>query len=440
MFEMLVLGLLVLLLMIGTGFIFWFGFTMKKEQEALHHHLHEEFSLKRQEELEKSARQRQEIQTLVQQLSETLQKQIVSLTTMQENRLQGFSQGLEHYRLSTSQELQSQRQMFQENLNGLAQTLEKQLENVRQESERKLEEIRRTVDEKLNDTLEKRLGESFRMVSERLEQLHHGLGEMQSLANGVGDLKKILTNIKSRGTWGEVQLGNILEQMFSPEQYLRNAATKVNSLERVEYAILLPGQEEEQKNVLLPIDAKFPKEDYERILKASEEGNVAALDEAVKSLTQRIRDEGRKIRDKYVNPPVTTPFAILFLPTEGLYAEILRQPGLADYLQRECRVLVAGPTTLTALLNSLQVGFQTLTIRKQTHEIWRLLNLVRKKFQHFANHFEKVQKKMEEAGNTLGTMREETRILGNHLAKLDKIPMEEPKSEEKKDVFSPDVL
>ncbi|MDO4585276.1 MAG: DNA recombination protein RmuC [Planctomycetia bacterium] len=408
MFETLVLGLLVLLLLTGTGFVFWFSFTLKKEQEALHHHLHEEFSLKRQEELEKSAQQRLETQGLIQQLSDTLQQHIISLSTMQETRLQG-----------------------------LTQTLEKQLENVRSDSTRKLEEIRLTVDEKLNDTLEKRLGESFRMVSERLEQLHHGLGEMQTLAHGVGDLKKILSNIKSRGTWGEVQLGNILEQMFSPDQYIRNAATKPNSQERVEYALLLPGQDEEQKKVLLPIDAKFPKEDYERIVQASEEGNAAVLEEAVKSLTQRIKEEGRKIRDKYVNPPVTTPFAILFLPTEGLYAEILRQPGLADYLQRECRVLAAGPTTLMALLNSLQVGFQTLTIRKQTHEIWQLLNQVRKKFQHFANHFEKVQKKMEEAGNTLGTMREETRILGNHLEKLDKISMEEWKSEKKEELFPP---
>ena len=274
--------------------------------------------------------------------------------------------------------------------------------------------MRRTVDEKLQGTLEKRLNDSFKLVSERLEAVQRGLGEMQTLAAGVGDLKKVLTNVKTRGTWGEIQLGALLEQMLAPEQYAVNAAPRRDGGERVEYAVRLPGPAEGEE-VLLPIDAKFPVEDYHRLVEAAERGDAAAVDAASKALEVRIRGCAKDIRDKYLCPPRTTDFGILFLPTEGLYAEVVRRPGLVEALQRDFKVSVAGPTTLTALLNSLQMGFRTLAIQKRSSEVWKVLEDVKKEFGKFGEVIEKIEKKLTEASNQLQNVHVRSRVLERKL-------------------------
>ncbi len=267
-------------------------------------------------------------------------------------------------------------------------TLENQLKAIQQDHAAKLEQMRATVDEKLHNTLETRLGQSFQLVSERLEAVQRGLGEMQSLATGVGDLKRVLTNVKTRGTFGEVQLGALLEQMLIPDQYAANVATVPGSAERVEYAIRLPGSHGDQP-VWLPIDAKFPVEDYQRLLDAQEAADADAALAAGRALETRVREDARRIQSKYVAPPHSTDFAILFLPTEGLYAEVIRRPGLSDLLQRDFRITLAGPTTLTALLNSLQMGFRTLAIEKRSSEVWQLLAAVKTEFGKFAGVLER---------------------------------------------------
>jgi DNA recombination protein RmuC len=286
------------------------------------------------------------------------------------------------------------------------------LKTLQNENSKKLDEMRQTVDEKLQGTLEKRLGESFRMVSERLEQVHKGLGEMQSLATGVGDLKKVLTNVKARGTWGEVQLGGLLEQMLTAEQFDRNVPV-TGTGERVEFAIRMPGSFDGP--VWLPIDSKFPQEDYQRLVDASEAGDAIAVDAAAKAIEINMRASAKKIRDKYIAPPRTTEFGVLFLPTEGLYAEVLRRPGLADALQREFRVMVAGPTTLCAMLNSLQMGFQTLAIQERSSEVWRLLGDVKTEFDKFSCVLDKIKRKLVEASNTVDDAARRTRVMNRKL-------------------------
>jgi DNA recombination protein RmuC len=274
--------------------------------------------------------------------------------------------------------------------------------------------MRQTVDEKLHATLEHRLGESFKLVSERLEQVHRGLGEMQSLATGVGDLKRVLSNVKTRGIWGEVQLGNLLEQVLIREQYETNVATVPGSSERVEFAIKLPGTRLESP-VWLPIDAKFPREDYERLLDAQDRADQAGADVAGRMLELRIKTEARSIRDKYVSPPHTTDFAMLFLPTEGLYAEVLRRPGLAEELQRTCRVVLAGPTSLAALLNSLQMGFKTLAIEQRSSEVWQLLGAVKTEFGKFGDVLARTKKQLDSVSNSLGDAQTRTRVIERKL-------------------------
>ncbi|EXI85647.1 MAG: RmuC family protein [Candidatus Accumulibacter sp. BA-94] len=255
------------------------------------------------------------------------------------------------------------------------------------------------MDEKLHATLEQRLGDSFRLVSDRLEQVHRGLGEMQTLATGVGDLKRVLSNVKTRGTWGEVQLDALLDQLLTADQYARNVATRPNRNDRVEFAIRLPGADGQQP-VWLPIDAKFPLEDHQRLVDAQERNDPAALELATRALEGRLRDEARKIRDKYVEPPYTTDFAILYLPTEGLYAEVLRRPGLVDGLQRDLRICVAGPTTLAALLNSLQMGFRTLAIERRSSEVWAVHGAVKTEFGRFGEVLEATRRKLEPAASS----------------------------------------
>ncbi len=285
--------------------------------------------------------------------------------------------------------------------------------------------MRQTVDEKLQGTLEKRLGESFKLVQGQLEAVQRGLGEMQALATGVGDLKKVLTNVKTRGTWGEVQLGALLEQMLSPDQYAANVAPKPGSGERVEYVVKFPGHGQGEGEVMLPIDAKFPTEDYQRLVEASEKGDAAGVEAAGKALETRIKGCAKDIRDKYIHPPQTTDFGLLFLPTEGLYAEVVRRPGFADSLQHEYRVTVAGPSTLAAYLNALQMGFRTLAIQQRSSEVWQVLGAVKTEFGKFGDMIQKVEKKLEEATNTLGNVGQRSRAIERKLRGVQELPTTE---------------
>jgi DNA recombination protein RmuC len=309
-------------------------------------------------------------------------------------------------------------------LDKIDETVDLHLKTLQEDNNRKLEQIRATVDEKLHDTLERRLGESFKLVSERLEMVHKGLGEMQTLASGVGDLKKVLTNIKTRGTFGEIQLHSLLEQILSPDQYQSNVATKRDSATRVEFAIRLPGRgETENHPVWLPIDAKFPQEDYLRLLEAQEAGNANLVEEVSKKLERIIKDMAKNIRDKYLDPPYTTDFGIMFLPTEGLYAEILRRTGLFELLQREFKVVITGPTTLAALLNSLQMGFRTLVIEKRSSEVWTLLGVVKTEFSTFGAILDRTQKKLQEASHTIEKAATRSRAIEKKLKNIQEIPL-----------------
>jgi DNA recombination protein RmuC len=290
-------------------------------------------------------------------------------------------------------------------------------------TEIKLEKMRETVDEKLHKTLEERLGQSFKLVSDRLEAVQKGLGEMQSLANGVGDLKKVLSNVKTRGVLGEIQLGNILEQIMAPEQYEANVKTKSGSNDHVEFAIKLPGKDENGKEVYLPIDAKFPQEDYVRLQTAYDLGDTQGIESANKSLVNSVKKFAKDIRDKYIDPPHTTDFGIMFLPIEGLFAEVVRQPELVALLQREYKIIVTGPTTLAAMLNSLQMGFKTLAIQKRSSEVWQILGAVKTEFGKFGSVLERAQKKINDANkdldNLVGTR---TRLLLSKLKKVEEMP------------------
>lgn len=288
---------------------------------------------------------------------------------------------------------------------------------LRQENDRQLTEMRKTVDEKLTETLNKRLNDSFQQVSVRLEQVYKGLGEMQTLATGVGDLKKVLTNVKTRGIWGEMQLGALLGQMLAPEQYMENVAVVPHAAERVEFAVRLPGRD--QDLLLLPIDSKFPQEDYLRLVDASQTGDPAVVEAARKALRQRILTEAKRIAAKYIKPPHTTDFAIMFLPVEGLYAEIVRDMDLVDTIQREERVVIAGPSTFAALLNALQMGFRTLAIEKRSGEVWKLLGAVKADFGHFADTLEKTQQRLRQASDTIDSAFSRSRTIERRLSEVE---------------------
>jgi len=312
----------------------------------------------------------------------------------------------------------------QRNLAEVRATLEARLQSLQQGNESKLDQMRATVEEKLQSTLEARLGESFRLVSERLEQVHQGLGEMQSLAAGVGDLKRVLGNVKIRGTFGEAQLGTLLEQVLQRDQYAVNQATRPGSAERVDFAIRLPGRGNGEF-VWLPIDAKFPAEDYERLQAAQELGDASAVEDAARSLEARIKLEARSIREKYVEPPHTTDFAILFVPSESLFAEILRRPGLVDTLHRERRVVIAGPTTLYAMLNTLQMGFRTLAIEQRSAEVWRLLGAVKTEFARFGDWITRVREQVRTVSNTLDAADTRAKQMQRALKDVEALPNEQ---------------
>lgn len=316
---------------------------------------------------------------------------------------------------------------MQTSLGQVSATVDAKLQHIQLDNEKRLEQIREMVQEKLQSTLEQRLGEQFGQVRDTLHQVHAGLGEMKALAAGVGDLKKVLSNVKTRGLLGEVQLGNLLEQMLTPEQFAVNIITKRHSQDRVEFAIRLPGREKNSDGadqpVWLPIDAKFPQEDYVRLLDATERGDLTAAESAQKQLESRLRNEARNIQSKYLDPPHTTDFAIMFLPTEGLFAEALRRPGLTEELQRQYRIVIAGPTTLAALLTSLQMGFRTLAIEKRSSEVWQLLGSVKTEFDEFGSALDKVQKKLQEASNTVKRAAVRKRAVEKKLRGVETLPL-----------------
>ncbi len=317
---------------------------------------------------------------------------------------------------------QSLTQQIQDSLETSRRTINERLGEIQQDNAKKLEDMRKTVDEKLQSTLEERLGASFKIVSERLEQVHRGLGEMQSLASGVGDLKRVLTNVKTRGTWGEIQLEAMIEQVLTANQYAKNMATRPGSSERVEFAIRFPGRDEDCP-VWLPIDAKFPMEDYQRLVDAQDQADLAGIEQAAKALENRIRLEAKTIADKYLEPPHTTDFAVLYLPTEGLYAEVIRRPGLADSLQRDHRVTLAGPTNLLALLNSLQMGFRTLAIEQRSSEVWQVLGQVKTEFGKFGAVIEATEKKLQEASNKFSEVGRRKRAIDRSLKEVEALPI-----------------
>ncbi len=307
----------------------------------------------------------------------------------------------------------------------IRQGMEQRIAALQEGNEKKLDQMRATVDEKLQSTLEARLGESFRQVAERLEQVHKGLGEMQTLAQGVGDLKHLLTNVKTRGIFGEAQLAALLEQVFTAEQYAAQVATVPGSRNTVDFAIRLPGRSDGGEGVWLPIDAKFPDEDYERLLEAQGRADAAGVEAAGKALEARIRLEARSICDKYLSPPHTTDFGILFLPTEGLYAEVLRRPGLTEALQRDCRVVLAGPTTLLAMLNSLQMGFRTLALEKRSSEVWQVLGAVKTEFNKFGDVLARIRTQTQTVLNTLDSAERRSRVMGRALREVQALPEEQ---------------
>jgi DNA recombination protein RmuC len=365
------------------------------------------------EESSRAAREsREELTTALTSANTTISTNLNTLAEMQRTQLDGVNKQLKELGDSNARQLELIRT-----------TVDARVKELQDGNEKKLEEMRKTVDEKLHDTLEKRLGESFKLVSERLEAVQRGLGEMQSLATGVGDLKRVLTNVKARGTWAEVQLGALLEQILTPSQFGRNVQTKEDSRELVEFAVRLPGPKDDPNAcVWLPIDSKFPQEDYIRLQDAAERGDVEAVQKASDALARSIKIQAELISSKYLCPPCTTDFAIMFLPTEGLYAEVLRHPTLLDDLQHKNHVMVAGPTTLAALLSSLRMGFQTLAIEQQSAEVWRILAAVKTEFGKFGDVLVKVKRQLNTAANTIGETERRSRAMERKLRGVESLP------------------
>lgn len=371
---------------------------------------------------EESARSREEFGQRVEVMRRTVDERLrVALEDARAGR-QETALALKQFGSGQAEELARLVRTHDQKMELLRTAVQERLQSMQVDNASKLEAMRQTVDEKLHATLEQRLGESFKLVSDRLELVHRGLGEMQTLATGVGDLKRVLTNVKTRGVWGEVQLEALLEQLLTPEQFDKNVVTRPRSNERVEFAIRLPGGEEGGAPVWLPVDAKFPLEDYQKLLDAQDRVDAVAVEAAAKALEVRIRDEARSIREKYIAPPHTTDFGILYLPIEGLYAEVLRRPGLAEALQREYRITLAGPTTLAAMLNSLQMGFRTLAIQKRSSEVWQVLGAVKTEFGKFGEALAHTKKKLQEASNSIEKAEVRTRAVGRKLKEVEALP------------------
>jgi DNA recombination protein RmuC len=389
--------------------------ALMNTQQRLEGVLKDEITANRQETAQSARQARQELGSTLKMSSDSLQQRLADNIRVQKDQLDSFSK-----------QLMALARLNEEKLETMRKTLETQLWSLQEDNTKKLEQIRATVDEKLQSTLDQRLGESFKQVSERLEQVYKGLGEMRTLASGVGDLKKVLTNVKTRGTWGEIRLSHILEQILTPEQFEVNVATRKNSNERVEFAIKLPGQDADQEKIVwLPIDSKFPQEDYQRLMDARDAADKELAEKHIKNLEIRIKAEAKLIKDKYLEPPGTTDFGIMFLPVEGLYAEVLRRPGLCDTLQREHRIVVTGPTTLEALLNSLQMGFRTLAIGKRSSEVWQLLGAVKTEFGKFGQVLAKTKKKLKEAGHTIDQAEIRSRAIERKLKNVQDLSLTE---------------
>lgn len=400
---------------------------------------------------------RQELTGNFAQFQQALAAQLTSVATIQNSQIDSFAQQLAKLNEANAQQLESMRQaislqgqagreeqslalkrfgdtlnqslgaLTESNAQRMAEvraTLEAKIRDLQTDNGARLEEMRRTVDEKLHATLEQRLGESFKLVSDRLDKVHQGLGEMQQLAIGVGDLKRVLTNVKTRGTWGEVQLEMLLEQVLTPDQYAKNVETVPGSGERVEFAIRLPGQGDGLAPVWMPIDAKFPKEQYERLLDAADRADADGIVAAGRELERAVRLEAKTIAEKYLSPPLTTDFAIMFLPTEGLYAEVMRRPGLADEMQRVCRISIAGPSTLSALLNSLQMGFRTLALEKRSSEVWQVLGAVKTEFGKFGDVLAATKSTLERAAKNIEQAETRSRQMARKLKSVEALPSE----------------
>ena len=363
---------------------------------------------------------RREISTMLMQTREELQNNLGSKITENSNTQQLQLANLTNI---NEQKLENTRKSTEEKLELIRRTVEDRLLYMQKDNADKLEKMRVTVDEKLQGTLEQRLGESFKVVNDRLESVYKGLGEMQSLAQGVGDLKKIFTNVKARGTWGEIELGNILEEYLTSDQYLHSAKTKPNATEFVEFAIKLPGKTDGQ-NVLLPVDSKFPVEDYKRLVDAEEIGDIDTINSARKNLENSIKLFAKDIHDKYIETPYTTDFGIMFLPTESLYCEVLKNTALIETLTQKYRVVVSGPTTFVALLNSLQMGFRTLAIEKRSSEVWKLLGGVKSEFEKFGDLLDKTNKKLQEISNTMERASAKTRTIQRKLKNVEALPVD----------------
>ena len=375
--------------------------------------LREEFRLGRAEAAEAARQLREEVAKAQQAGNEATAQAVQALGKTQQQSMDGVEGRVKALTESNVGRLDKMRE-----------TVGDGLRQLQEANEKKLEQMRATVDEKLQSTLERRLGESFKLVSERLEAVQKGLGEMQNLATDVGGLKRVLTNVRERGTWGEYQLGDILEQILTPEQYQKNVRPRPNALEVVEYAIRLPGRGDDTQ-VWLPIDAKFPQEDYQRLLDAVEVADKPAVEQSMVALKRAVNNFAKDISAKYLEPPHTTDFAIMFLPTEGLYAEVLRQSGMVEQLQRDHRVVVAGPTTLAALLNSLRMGFRTLAIEKRSSEVWKVLAAVKTEFGRFGDTLAKVKRQLGAASNTIDSTETRTRAMARQLRDVEALPQSE---------------
>lgn len=450
--------------------------SMDKNDSIISNIVREELSLSRIETDRIFSGQRKELLDSFEKLSESNSKKISEIGIFQKDQLDTFAKNLSHFSIETNEKFNLLKESFDsgfekirieisnslknisesnikilnemgksqtdkleqvtsnlikltdtldQKFEGLKRIVDERLERIREDNSNKLEQMRQTVDEKLQGTLEKRLGDSFKIVSERLELVHKGLGEMQALANNVGDLKKILSNVKTRGIFGEIQLENLLEQVLVPEQYAKNISTKNNG-ERVEFALKLPGKSEDKNDFIwLPIDAKFPIEDYSGLITASESADSSGIEFYGKQLEQKIKAFAKDIYTKYINPPVTTDFGILYLPVEGLFAEILRRDNLVNEIQRNFKVIIAGPTTLWSILNSLQMGFRTLAIQKRSGEVWKLLGAIKTEWSKFGDVLDKVKTKLEQATNTIEDAQKKTNSIGRKLREVEGIPQAE---------------
>lgn len=381
--------------------------------------LREEFTVNREESRKNEQSNRTEIGSSIEKLSATILSNMIELSNLQKNQFDTYSRTMERTLDAFNYNLRS-------SIDDLTKLQNEKFVELTKSTEENLEKMRVTVDEKLQSTLERRLSESFKVVSERLEQVHKGLGEMQSLAAGVGDLKKVLSNTKMRGVLGEVQLERILEQFLSPEQYEKNVITKKGSRETVEFAIKLPGKDYDNKTVYLPLDAKFPLEVYNKLLDAYDLQNQAQIDVASKNLERFIKKSAKDIRDKYIDPPNTTDFGLMFLPTEGIYAEVLKNQSLVEFVQREYNINITGPTTLVALLNSLQMGFRSLAIEKHSSEVWKILGAVKTEFSKFETVLNSAQNKLNQASSEIDKLvGTRTRQINRKLKNVDKLSFDE---------------